>query len=66
MQNIPEVLIISLAHIKSDEDDFLYFEIVNELLPNFISNYQNWTTVLEEIWVTNNELIIQALCISYR
>lgn len=61
MQNIPEILIISLAYNKSNEDDFLYYEIVNEIFPNFIINCQNWTSVLEEIWNTNYELVIQAL-----
>ena len=31
--NIPEILVIALAMIKSDGDDFLYEEIINEILP---------------------------------
>jgi len=66
IQNISEILIVTLAHFKANEDDFIYFEIVNEILPNFINNFQNWNNVLEEIWNTNSELLIQALCYTYR
>jgi len=66
IQNISEILIVTLAHFKANEDDFLYFEIVNEILPNFIYNFQNWNNVLEEIWNNNSELLIQALCYTYR
>ena len=66
IQNIPEILIISLANLKSDEDDFIHQEMVNDILPFFINNYQNSTSVLEEIWNNNNEMIVNALCLSYR
>lgn len=64
--NVPELIVIGLAMIKAEPDDFLYEEIINEALPIFLGNHVNSLVVLEETWNLNKDLVIKTICHMYR
>ena len=65
IQNIPELIVLALTSIKPEKDEFLYDELIQETLPNFLTNHANSFTMIEEVWNTNKELIIKTLCNMY-
>jgi len=66
MENIPEIIVIALALIKTEGDEFIYEEILNETLPLFLGNHINSIAVLEEVWNLNREMVIKTICNLYR
>lgn len=64
--NVPEILVIALAMIKTEGDDFLHEELINESLPLFLGNHINSIVVLEEVWNLNKDLVIKTICNMYR
>ena len=66
IENIPEIIVIGLSIIKTEGDEFLYEEILNETLPLFLGNHINSIVVLEEVWNLNRELVIKTICNLYR
>jgi len=55
-----------LSLIKTEGDEFLYEEILNETLPLFLGNHINSIVVLEEVWNLNREMVIKTICNLYR
>jgi len=66
IENIPEIIVIAFALINREGDEFLYDEILNEILPLFFGNHINSIVVLEEVWNLNRELVIKTICNLYR
>jgi CCR4-NOT transcription complex subunit 1 len=64
--NVPELVVLALAQIKNETEDFLYEDLVNEILPLFLGNHINSIVVLDEIWNMNKELVIKTICTLYR
>jgi len=65
IENIPEIILIGLSIIKTEGDEFLFDDIINETLPLFLGNHINSIPVLEEIWNLNQELVIKSICNIY-
>ena len=65
IENIPEIILIGLSIIKTEGDEFLFDEIINETLPLFLGNHVNSIPIFEEIWNLNKELVIKTLCNLY-
>ncbi len=64
--NIPEILIIGLSQIKVSSEDFIFEELINEVLPPFLGNHVNGIVVLEEVWASNREMVIKTICNLYK
>jgi len=64
--NIPEILVIGLSLLKVDPEDFIFEELINEVLPPFLGNHINSIAVLEEVWTYNRELVIKTICTLYK
>ena len=64
--NVPEILVIGMAMLQSEGDDFLYEEVINEAMPLFLGNHTNSIPVLEEVWNLNKDLVIRTICSMYR
>jgi CCR4-NOT transcription complex subunit 1 len=65
IENIPEIIVIGLSIIKTEGDEFLFDEIINETLPLFLGNHINSIVVLEEVWNLNRDLVIKTICNLY-
>ena len=65
IQNIPEIIALGLIQIKQNPSDFLYDELIQEVLTLFLGNHMNSFSVIEEIWNTNKELVINAIANMY-
>ena len=61
IQNIPEILSISLVNSSPDLDAFLYGEITLEVIQKVLISKSNNKELIEEIWNTNKNLIITIL-----
>lgn len=65
IQNIPEVLAFVLTSIHPDQDTFLYDELIQETLQNFLNNHMTSQNKIEELWNDSKDLIIKTLCNMY-
>ena len=65
IQNIPEIIVLALTSIKPEKDEFLFHELIQETLPNFLTNHASSFTMIEEVWNSNKDLIIKTLCNMY-
>lgn len=65
IQNIPEIIVLALTSIKPESDEFLYDELLQETLPNFLTNHPSSFSMIEEVWNSNKELVIKTLCNMY-
>ena len=61
IQNIPEILSISLVNSNPDLDAFLYGEITLEVIQKVLMSKSNNKELIEEIWNTNKNLVIKIL-----
>ena len=64
--NIPEILVIGLSLLKVDSEDFIFEELISEVLPPFLGNHINSIAVLEEVWTYNRDLVIKTICNLYK
>ena len=65
IQNIPEIIALGLIQIKQKPSDFLYDELIQEVLTLFLGNHMNSFSVIEEVWNANKELVINAIANMY-
>ena len=65
IQNIPEIIALGLMQIKQKPSDFLYDELIQEVLTLFLGNHMNSFSVIEEVWNANKELVINAIANMY-
>ena len=65
IQNIPEIIALGLIQITKKSNDFLYDELIQEVLTLFLNNHMNSFSVIEEIWNTNKEIVISAIANMY-
>ena len=65
IQNIPEIIALGLMQIKQSPSDFLYDELIQEVLTLFLGNHMNSFSVIEEVWESNKELVINAIANMY-
>ena len=65
IQNIPEIIALGLMQIEQKPSDFLYDELIQEVLTLFMGNHMNSFSVIEEVWNTNKELVINAIANMY-
>lgn len=61
--NMPEIILLELFQLP--KDSFLYTEIIKDLIPGYISNFNNTVTLLEELWILNKERFIETLSFLY-
>ena len=61
IQNIPEILSISLVNSSPDLDAFIYDELAFEVIQKIFMSKSNDKELLDEIWSTNKNLIITIL-----
>ena len=65
IQNIPEIIALGLISITPDSEDFLYDELIQEVLTLFLGNNMNSFAVIEEVWNRNKDLVIRAISNMY-
>ena len=65
IQNIPEIIALGLIQITKQPNDFLYDELIQEVLTLFLGNHMNSFSVIEEIWNSNKEIVINAIANMY-
>jgi CCR4-NOT transcription complex subunit 1 len=65
IENLPEIIVVGLSIIKTEGDEFLFDEVINETLPLFLGNHINSIVVLEEVWNLNRDLVIKTICNLY-
>ena len=65
IQNIPEIIALGLMQITQKPNDFLYDELIQEVLTLFLGNHMNSFSVIEEVWNANKELVINAIANMY-
>ena len=65
IQNIPELIALSLIQIKPQAEDFLYDELIQEVLTSFLGNHMNSFAVIEEVWNSNKDLVIRTISNMY-
>lgn len=65
IQNIPEIIALGLIKIAKKPNDFLYDELIQEVLTLFLGNHMNSFSVIEEVWNSNKELVISAIANMY-
>ena len=65
IQNIPEIIALGLMQITQKPNDFLYDELIQEVLTLFFGNHMNSFSVIEEAWNANKELVINAIANMY-
>ena len=65
IQNIPEIIALGLMQITQKPSDFLYDELIQEVLTLFLGNHMNSFQVIEEVWNSNKELVINAIANMY-
>ena len=65
IQNIPEMIALGLIQITKQPNDFLYDELIQEVLNLFLGNHMNSFSVIEEIWNSNKEIVINAIANMY-
>jgi CCR4-NOT transcription complex subunit 1 len=65
IQNIPETIALGLMQITKKPSDFLYDELIQEVLTLFLGNHMNSFSVIEEVWNANKELVINAIANMY-
>lgn len=65
IQNIPEIIALGLIQITKQPNDFLYDELIQEVLTLFLGNHMNSFSVIEEVWNSNKELVINAIANMY-
>ena len=65
IQNIPEIIALGLMQINKQPNDFLYDELIQEVLSLFLNNHMNSFSVIEEIWNSNKEIVINAIANMY-
>ena len=65
IQNIPEIIALGLIQITQKPSDFLYDELIQEVLTLFLGNHMNSFSVIEEVWNANKELVINAIANMY-
>ena len=65
IQNIPEIIALGLIQITQKPSDFLYDELIQEVLTCFLGNHMNSFSVIEEVWNANKELVINAIANMY-
>ena len=61
IQNIPEIISISLVNSNPDLDAFLYDELTYEVIQKVLTSKTQDKELLEEIWNSNKNLIISIL-----
>ena len=61
IQFIPEILALNLISIQPESDDFLYDELIFEVLNPILSNHNTSQNLIDEIWNTNKNLVIKIL-----
>ena len=65
IQYIPEIIALGLIQINKKPNDFLYDELIQEVLTLFLNNHMNSFSVIEEIWNSNKEIVINAIANMY-
>ena len=65
IQYIPEIIALGLIQITKKPNDFLYDELIQEVLTLFLGNHMNSFSVIEEVWNSNKELVISAIANMY-
>ena len=65
IQYIPEIIALGLIQITKKPNDFLYDELIQEVLTLFLNNHMNSFSVIEEIWNSNKEIVINAIANMY-
>ena len=65
IQYIPEIIALGLIQIDKKPNDFLYDELIQEVLTLFLNNHMNSFSVIEEIWNSNKEIVINAIANMY-
>ena len=65
IKNIPEIIALGLMQISQKPSDFLYDELIQEVLTLFLGNHMNSFSVIEEVWNSNKELVINAIASMY-
>ena len=61
IQNIPEILSISLVNSNPDLDSFLYDELAYEVIQKVLMSKSNNKELIDELWNSNKNLIILVL-----
>ena len=61
IQNIPEILSISLVNSNPDLDSFLYDELTFEVIQKVLMSKTNDKELVDELWNSNKNLIILVL-----
>ena len=61
IQNIPEILSISLVNSNPDLDSFLYDELAYEVIQKVLMSKSNDKELIDELWNSNKNLIILVL-----
>lgn len=59
--NIPEIITLSLFQLP--KDNYLYWEIMQETIPLFLSNHINSSSLLEDLWNLDSKRFIEALAL---
>ncbi len=62
IQNIPEILMLALISITPEPDEFLYDELIQEVIAPFLLNHNSSQFLIDEIWNKNRDLIIKVIC----
>ena len=62
IQNIPEILMLALISITPEPDEFLYDELIQEVIAPFLLNHNSSQSLIDEIWNTNKDIIIKVIC----
>ncbi|MCQ2816357.1 MAG: DUF3819 domain-containing protein [archaeon] len=65
IQNIPEIIAYNLTSLHPEPDDFLFDEIIADVLNLFLSNHMNSFSVIEEVWMNDKNLVIRMICSMY-
>lgn len=65
IQNIPEIIAMGLISITPESEDFLYDELIQEVLTLFLGNHMNSFAVIEEVWNSNKDLVIRTISNMY-
>lgn len=66
IQKCPDILIVGLTQIQPSNGGAMLDEIFSQLFPNYLTNHANSIQILEQIWKTNSELLISAICELYK
>ena len=64
IQNVPELIALGLISLQNS-NDFLFTELIQEVLTLFLGNHINSFAVIEEVWNKNKELVIRTISNMY-